>query len=107
MKDYVHSIYKLEMEIGSYVFDISLPDMFEEVEAAKLPYRHIHAKHEVVFVVRRPECIVLTRERVCEINDVADTNDRRSCSRRFIMRRVLVSAEMSICAAEIRIKLFV
>lgn len=53
MKDYEHSIYKLELETGPYAFNISFPDIFVENETARVPYHHIHAKYEVVFVCGR------------------------------------------------------
>lgn len=50
MQDFEHSIYKLELETGPYAFDVSIPDIFLETEMTKLPYHHIHAKYEVVFI---------------------------------------------------------
>jgi len=106
MKDYVHSIYKLEMEIGSYVFDISLPDMFEEVEAAKLPYRHIHAKHEVVFVCGKdggdPRCFLVNPPR-CKHTTYFENEVRPLCltSIRFSVKKRQAAdvREMSSCGS--------
>lgn len=50
MKDYANSIYRLELETGSYIFDVSFPESFVEMEVTNPTYHHIHAKYEVVFV---------------------------------------------------------
>lgn len=67
MQDYAHSIYKLELEMGPYTFDISFPEMFVEKEIAKLPYHHIHAKYEVVFICGKdggePRCFLVNPPR--------------------------------------------
>lgn len=50
MKDYANSIYRFDLDVGAYSFDISFPALFTEVEGNNQTYHHIHAKYEVVFV---------------------------------------------------------
>lgn len=67
MQNYAHSIYKLELKMGAYALDVSFPDMFEEIEVTKLPYHHIHAKYEMVFVCAKdggePRCFMVNPPR--------------------------------------------